>query len=120
MAHVVGLDIGGANLKAAHTSGSARAVPFALWKSPQLLPEVLAMLLADFPTSDVLAVTMTGELCDCFASKREGVRAILDAVAGVAEHRRVRVWTNQERFVDLAYAREVPLPVASANWLALA
>src|SRR5437867_2499414 len=101
MAHVVGLDIGGANLKAAHTSGSARAIPFALWKSPDLLPDILAKLLADLPSSDVLAVTMTGELCDCFADKREGVRTILDAAGRVAGHRRVRVWTNQERFVDL-------------------
>ena len=31
---VLGLDIGGANLKAAHTNGAARSRPFALWKNP--------------------------------------------------------------------------------------
>ena len=31
---VIGLDVGGANLKAAHTNGAARSQPFALWKNP--------------------------------------------------------------------------------------
>src|SRR6476661_2268558 len=34
MTPVLGLDIGGANLKVAHTDGSARSRPFALWKRP--------------------------------------------------------------------------------------
>ena len=36
-AAVLGLDIGGANLKAAHTDGRALSVPFALWKNPGAL-----------------------------------------------------------------------------------
>ena len=31
---VLGLDIGGANLKAAHTTGAGRLCPFELWKRP--------------------------------------------------------------------------------------
>src|SRR5207237_7055179 len=77
---VLGLDIGGANLKAAHTSGTARTRPFALWKNPGALSSVLAEFLSDWPDQELLAVTMTGELCDCFASRREGVHAILDAL----------------------------------------
>jgi probable H4MPT-linked C1 transfer pathway protein len=123
---VLGLDVGGANLKTAHTNGAARSRPFALWKDPAGLAAALRALVADMPTADLLAVTMTGELCDCFETKRDGVAAILDAVeeAWHALPGRatlpVRVFTTQGRFLDAASARRFPLDVAAANWLALA
>jgi probable H4MPT-linked C1 transfer pathway protein len=120
MSPILGLDVGGANLKAAHSAGSARTIPFALWRDPGGLPAALARLVEALPPAEGLAVTMTGELCDCFASKREGVGAILDAVEGVAGGRAVRVFDVQGRFVDLAGARAEPLRVAASNWLALA
>jgi probable H4MPT-linked C1 transfer pathway protein len=124
---VLGLDVGGANLKAAWyapkgQSLAHRAVsrPFALWKEPAVLAQQLIDLTLAFPRPDLLAVTMTGELCDCYESKRQGVCAILDAVEEAFAKVPVRVWTTQGRFLDLAAARAHPLPVASANWLALA
>lgn len=72
------------------------------------------------PRFDVMAVTMTGELCDCFETKREGVRFILDAVAALASTVPVRVWQTDGWLVELATAREQPLMAAAANWLALA
>ena len=118
---ILGLDIGGANLKAAHTSGAALSRPFALWRQPASLPQALAALVRDFPPADEWAVTMTGELCDCFAGKREGVRHILDAVAEAAGPIPVAVWRTDGRFSALAVARqENPLTVAASNWLALA
>jgi probable H4MPT-linked C1 transfer pathway protein len=119
MTAVLGLDIGGANLKAAHTNGHAVAQPFPLWRSPSHLTEQLRQLLAALPPHDLLAVTMTGELCDCFASKAEGVAAILHSVATAADTP-VEVWTLAGRFVDLPTAQAQPLTVAAANWLALA
>jgi hypothetical protein len=74
----------------------------------------------EMPAHEILAVTMTGELCDCFETKRQGVTAILDAVQRAAGNVRVRVWNNQGRFADLDAARADPLPIAAANWLALA
>jgi probable H4MPT-linked C1 transfer pathway protein len=120
MSAVLGLDVGGANLKAAHTDGSARSVPFALWKDSAGLPAALGRLVAAMPSADKLAVTMTGELCDCFAAKRDGVRAILDAVEAVAGKRPMQVFATDGRFRDLESARSEPLNVAAANWLALA
>ena len=73
------LDIGGANLKAAHSSGQIRSAPFALWKTPEDLGVALKQLVADLPPFDRLAVAMTGELCDCFRTKVEGVIHILRA-----------------------------------------
>jgi probable H4MPT-linked C1 transfer pathway protein len=72
------------------------------------------------PPADVVAVTMTGELCDCFESKRQGVLVILDAVTAVAGSTPVLVWLNDGHFVDVSTARATPLHAASANWLALA
>jgi probable H4MPT-linked C1 transfer pathway protein len=120
MKGILGLDIGGANLKLAHTNGTARTVPFALWEQPKRLPAALRSLAASGPAFDEVAVTMTGELCDCFASKREGVHAILDAVRALDVRKEVRVWRNDGCFVDLDTAAATPRQVAAANWLALA
>jgi probable H4MPT-linked C1 transfer pathway protein len=116
----LGLDIGGANLKAAHSRGGARVQPFALWKDPAGLADALRPLLQGWTPFGQLAVTMTGELCDCFEGKRQGVNAILDAVTAAAGPTPVKVWRNDSRFVDVATARTTPLQVAAANWLALA
>ena len=115
----LGLDIGGANLKAA-CGTSARQAPFQLWRHPDKLSEAVAGLLAAFPKSTGLALTMTGELCDCFATKAEGVRRILDAVELAGAGRPLRVWTTEGRFITANAARRKPLLAAAANWLALA
>ena len=60
-------------------------MPFALWRDPQGLAAALAALIDSAPAADRLAVTMTGELCDCFRTKAEGVRHILAAVRSVAD-----------------------------------
>jgi probable H4MPT-linked C1 transfer pathway protein len=116
---VLGLDIGGANLKAAHNSGVARLQPFELWRQPTQLPHALQELIKQMPESDLLAITMTGELCDCFETRRRGVLCILDAVERVAAGRRVAVWLNSSNFTGPATARRRPLRAAAANWLAL-
>jgi probable H4MPT-linked C1 transfer pathway protein len=116
----LGLDIGGANVKAAHSSGAASLQPFELWKNRDGLTSVLRELLARQPAFDCLAVTMTGELCDCFATKREGVAAILDAVVAVGIECPICVWRTDGRLVDVATAKATPLQTAAANWLALA
>jgi (4-(4-[2-(gamma-L-glutamylamino)ethyl]phenoxymethyl)furan-2-yl)methanamine synthase len=117
---VLGLDIGGANLKAAHTNGTARLHPFELWKTPNDLPDTTRDLLKIMPRSDLLAVTMTGELCDCFENKRQGVPAILDAAKLAAGDTPIRVWTISGSFKELEEAKADFLSTAAANWLALA
>jgi probable H4MPT-linked C1 transfer pathway protein len=117
---VLGLDVGGANLKAAHTDGTARSRPFALWKEPAALADRLRSLCGDFPAFDRVAVTMTGELCDCFATRREGVCQILDAVAAVMPRDAVSVYRTDGLFANWDEAHSQPLAVAATNWLALA
>lgn len=117
---VLGLDVGGANLKAVHVNGTARTQPFALWKQPGELAHKLSELLESMPPFHLLAVTMTAELCDCYATKREGVHAVLDAVEDAARTRAVLVWQNDGELVVPAAARNQTLKTAAANWLALA
>ncbi len=119
-AAILGLDVGGANLKAFHTVAGPRNTRFALWRNPDGLADALATFVAPLPPADALAVTMTGELCDCFPSKRAGVHAILRAVQSVAGTTPVWVWLTDGSFADPAAAREVPLRAAASNWLALA
>jgi probable H4MPT-linked C1 transfer pathway protein len=96
----------------------ARSRRFALWQQPTELPRALSELVRSLPTAERVALTMTGELCDCFASKRQGVLFILDAVATLGMP--VQVFGIDGRFQELDVARAQPLRAAAANWLALA
>ena len=116
----LGLDIGGANLKAADGGGFATSLPFPLWQKPHELAPALGELIAAAPRCDGLAVTMTGELADCFETKQAGVNCILDAVEEAAGPRRLRVYLTSGDFVASAEARERWLEAAASNWHALA
>lgn len=116
----LGLDIGGANLKAADGRGWASSTPFALWREPERLTAAIQSLIESAPSSDRVAVTMTGELCDCFRTKAEGVQHIFEAVEQAAAGRDVRVYLVDGRLVTLPDARELPQLAAAGNWHALA
>ena len=114
------LDVGGANLKAADGRGWARSVPFALAREPERLAAELGVLVTSGPPSSRLAVTMTGELCDSFHTKADGVRHILGAVEAVAAGQEVLVYLVDGRFASVDTARQKPLLAAASNWHALA
>lgn len=120
MNHIIGLDIGGANLKAAHSDGACRSRSFPLWKSPELLAAEVTSLAGDWLPAAGLAVTMTGELADCFDTKAEGVNRILSAVEQAASNTPIAVWHTVGEFVDVNTAREFWQLTAAANWHALA
>lgn len=117
---IIGLDIGGANLKAAHVDGQCVSEAFPLWKHPEQLAQRLETIIGQLPPATTLAVTMTGELADCYASKSEGVHEIIQSVEQIAGDRQLRFWNTSGEFVDAEVAREFPLLVAAANWHALA
>jgi probable H4MPT-linked C1 transfer pathway protein len=116
----LGLDIGGANLKAADGRGWARSIPFALWRHPHGLAGALRALVESAPAKSRIAVTMTGELCDCFTNKADGVRHILAAVGQIAEHCEVRVYLVDGRLVVIEEAVDSPHLAAASNWHVLA
>ena len=113
-------DIGGANLKAAHSDGSASSRSFQLWKRPDDLADALIDLAEGLSPADGWAVTMTAELCDCFATKADGVRSILAATERAAAGRPVQVWGTDGQFHAVGAIRDHPRLAAASNWLALA
>jgi len=116
----IGLDIGGANLKAATPSGEAASAPFELWRHPERLATELGHVRRHWPDHRTVAVTMTGELCDCFPTKRDGVRHILASVDEAFPASQIGVWSTAGRFVSTAEATADHLVVAAANWHGLA
>lgn len=114
------LDIGGANLKVADGAGYAASYAFPLWKDARLLTRELRKAIAESPSCDRLAVTMTGELADCFESKSQGVQFILQAFSDAADARHTRVYLNNGALVTPQVALSDPLRAAAANWHALA
>ena len=117
---ILGLDIGGANIKGADETGRTVSRPFAIWKHPERLADELASIRREFPQTERVAVTMTAELADCFATKSEGVLFILDAVQTSAVGLSIEVWSTAGRFMTVGEAVLQPMLVAAANWQALA
>ena len=113
-------DIGGANLKIADGQGYAVSVAFPLWKEPGRLTEKLRQAIEQAPPSDQIAVTMTGELADCFATKQEGVTFIVEAVQAAADARGLKVYINTGVLVGPEIVLQNPLLGAATNWHALA
>jgi (4-(4-[2-(gamma-L-glutamylamino)ethyl]phenoxymethyl)furan-2-yl)methanamine synthase len=120
MQHVIGLDIGGANIKAAHSDGPCRSRTFPIWQSPDQLVSQLRQLVGDWLPCGGIALTMTAELADCFATKREGVEFIVNAVNELADTTPVAVWQTSGEFTAPDVATEFPMLTAAANWHALA
>ncbi len=114
------LDIGGANLKAADGKGFSVSQVFPMWQRSRQLTEALRTIVAGAPRSDHLAATMTGELADCFATKVEGVRFIIDSLGTAADGRHTRIYLNNGLLVSPVVALKQPLLAAAANWHALA
>ncbi len=114
----IGLDIGGANLKASDGRGRSESIAFPLWQRPDELTEAIGRLLADLSDQQVVgvAMTMTGELADCYQTKAEGVRAIVGATESAAGALPVRIASTQDRWLTPQKALAEPIAVAAANW----
>ena len=103
---MIGIDVGGANLKIADERGAV--VEYCpLWTGAPL-----ADLLGPYAGEEA-AVVMSGELADCFSSKAEGIAFIVDAVRSILPA--ARFYGTDGRFHDGADPS-----LAAANWLASA
>jgi probable H4MPT-linked C1 transfer pathway protein len=100
---VIGIDVGGANLKVVDDDG-VHIHPCPLWKRAPLLK-----LLGQYRSTDA-AVVMTGELADCFEGKSEGISWIVSTVKKVFPQ--AQFYGTDGRF------HHHPVPeLAAANWL---
>ena len=109
---ILGLDVGGANTKAASSDGCFTRIEYLpLWKDAPLEP--LLRRISNVAKPVALAVVMTGELADCFSNKRSGVLFIKGAVERSFSCP-VRFWgVDGFRWTDAA-------DLAAANWSASA
>jgi probable H4MPT-linked C1 transfer pathway protein len=129
-APILGWDVGGANIKVALVRDSEKRVhhvarvlelPFALWREPQRLPEVLRQAAGNVGSAaPSMAVTMTAELADCFATKREGVWFVLDAFQSAFPAVAPWIYGVDGAFRSSEEARQAPHEVAASNWRASA
>jgi (4-(4-[2-(gamma-L-glutamylamino)ethyl]phenoxymethyl)furan-2-yl)methanamine synthase len=121
---VIGWDIGGAHLKAARVSeGRVEAVLQAatpLWLGLDSLETALDALRAELGPADRHAITMTGELCDAFPSRREGVAGLAAIAARHLAPATPSLYAGRAGFVALGQAASHAADIASANWHASA
>ena len=125
---VLGLDIGGANTKAAllttektnATTFKVATAYFPVWKNPQALPEILINLKKQLDANqiDALGLTMTAELSDAYPTKREGVHHILSCVKVAFSDVPIFVLTSNVELLPIETAEKNPLCVVAANWAA--
>ena len=130
MVNVLGLDIGGANTKAAFLKTQEGTMEelgtlleyFPVWKNgKEQLPKVLEKLKKRLPNStalDAVGVTITAELSDAYMTKKEGIHHVLDAVTEVFGDAPTFVLDVEAKLLSVKEARSEPLKVASANWAA--
>ncbi|MGB7328935.1 MAG: hydantoinase/oxoprolinase family protein [Rubripirellula sp.] len=124
----IGIDIGGANLKYVCTDGAAASYPFAMWNRSSELTSSLVDHLSQFLPASSWAVTMTGELADCFLDRKTGVEFIIDAVCEAALRLgstlslapEIQFYGVDGRFHDADDAKRLFEVVAASNWHALA
>lgn len=119
----IGWDLGGVHVKAALIEdGTVRDVVQAacpLWRGLPALDRTLAGL-PDWARAEAYhAVTMTGELTDCFADRAEGV-AQLAGWAAANLRGPVRIYAGRSGFQEPQAAAAHAADIASANWHATA
>jgi (4-(4-[2-(gamma-L-glutamylamino)ethyl]phenoxymethyl)furan-2-yl)methanamine synthase len=121
---VIGWDIGGAHLKAARVKdGRVEAVVQAatpLWLGLESLENAFDTLHAQLGRACHHAITMTGELCDAFPSRQEGVAGLAAIAARHLAPVASSTYAGRAGFVALDEAASHAADIASANWHASA
>ncbi|AEG00675.1 hydantoinase/oxoprolinase family protein [Methylomonas methanica] len=125
--HIMGWDIGGAHVKAAllNEAGVVLQViqqPCPLWKGLAYLEHAIQAVLQVLPGAcERHAVTMTGELVDCFSDREEGVAAIIHTLQDQLNAATMLIFAGNQGFIKLEAVNQTHYPaIASANWIASA
>ncbi len=124
MQNVIGWDVGGAHLKAARAENGiiARAVQIAspLWLGLETLERAFSEAETALGQAPLNAVTMTGELCDAFATRAEGVTKLGSMMTRLLGSRRAVFYAGRSGFVAESEIPKHTPDIASANWHASA
>lgn len=124
MARIIGWDIGGVHLKAALAEDGriVAAVQIAshLGYGLERLESAFATATAELGGADRHVLTMTGELADIFASRREGVTALADTAVNALSPSSIAFYAGRCGFVAADGVARHAADIASANWHATA
>lgn len=125
VARVLGVDVGGAHIKLADASGQSLALTFPMWLQADRLADRVRELTCQFCREHNkefthLAVTMTGEMADCFATRRIGVEFILRNLTEALPELEHYVYCVDGNWLDSEQACRKPWDVAASNWHGLA
>lgn len=124
MQHIIGWDAGGAHLKAARAENGVitRAVQIAcpLWLGVGELDRAFQEAEAVIGPAPLHAITMTGELCDAFATREEGVLGLAARMARLLSPRHTVYYAGNAGFVEESAVAGHAIAIASANWHASA
>jgi probable H4MPT-linked C1 transfer pathway protein len=120
MHHIIGWDVGGAHLKAARTENGvitrAVQVPCPLWLGLAELDRAFYEAEAAVGRAPLNAITMTGELCDAFATRDEGVTGLAAIMARLLGSGRTVFYAGRAGFKSEREIASHAASIASANW----
>jgi len=123
---IFGWDIGGANVKVAKATNSESVTDIVqlacpLWKGLDQFQIVIKTIQDKFQLDNLFhCVTMTGELVDCFNSRKDGVAKLVEQVIKEIQSENIFFYAGKHGFVNSTKALQIYQKVASANWLASA
>jgi probable H4MPT-linked C1 transfer pathway protein len=124
MNQIIGWDVGGAHLKAARAENGviiqAVQVPCPLWLGVAELDRAFYEAKAAIGHASLNAITMTGELCDAFATREEGVAGLAAIMARLLGARRTVFYAGRSGFTGEQGIAGHATDIASANWHASA
>ncbi|MHA1150074.1 MAG: hydantoinase/oxoprolinase family protein [Promethearchaeota archaeon] len=134
---ILGLDIGGANTKAAliqirdsniiNTVSYIEYFPF--WEQTlsdihiifkKINTNVVESKNYSLVDIDYIAIAITAELSDAFQTKKEGILIILKALSEVYPIDKLAFISNRGIYIDYNIAFNNPLEIAAANWVSTA
>ncbi|MGZ8191029.1 MAG: hydantoinase/oxoprolinase family protein [Methylococcaceae bacterium] len=120
----IGWDIGGAHIKAAvlDQAGVVSTIfllPCPLWKGIEQLRKAVTDIMKALPAAQYRhAITMTGELVDCFEHREDGVKQILAAMSELLFSDELHVFAGEASLLNAKDVKEEHYQaIASANWL---
>ncbi len=124
MTEVIGWDLGGAHIKAARLDREGQVervvqLPCPLWQGMDHLDAGIAGVRAALGDAPLHAITMTGEMVDLFADRREGVVTIARRAHALLGDR-CRFFAGPAGFVSPGEVEARAPEIASANWRASA
>ncbi|MFX1589683.1 MAG: hydantoinase/oxoprolinase family protein [Promethearchaeota archaeon] len=132
--NILGLDIGGANTKAALIQCNKLKIQksysyieyFPFWEQnldqiPNLLKRIIGKLVNKnqlrLKDLDYISITITAELSDAFQTKREGIEIIINSLNKVFNKDKMFFINTNCEFIKFQKVKNDYLSIAAANWV---